>query len=186
MRDKQRERESKYVCNGKANDDKRLAQRDPIHGNNNNSSRISVKIQFTKTSVTLSCVCVQQQLQQQQRAKPSNVEQLLLVVVVKRVSQWVCVVCAYVYVYKKCTLNTHSAESAVLEHLEHSPTTNGMQLFWIALKKKLEFQFQFEFGYSELIFVVQRYVTFTLRILVHVHVCVCVCSLAYASVRVCS
>lgn len=40
-------------------------------------------------------------------------------------------------------------------------------------KKKLEFQFQFEFGYSELIFVVQRYVTFTLRILVHVHVRVC-------------
>lgn len=85
-RQTKRERESKYVCNGKADDDKRLAQRDPIHGNNNNNSRISVKIQSTKTSVTLSCVCVQQQLQQQQRAKPSNVEQLLLVVVVKRVS----------------------------------------------------------------------------------------------------
>jgi len=32
-------------------------------------------------------------------------------------------------VTKKCTLNTHSDVSAVLEHLEHLPTTNGMQLF---------------------------------------------------------
>lgn len=89
-RQTKRERESKYVCNGKADDDKRLAQRDPIHGNNNNSSRISVKIQFTKTSVTLSCVCVYATTSTTttttSQAKPSNVEQLLLVVVVKRVS----------------------------------------------------------------------------------------------------